>query len=82
MECIMIKEIDLKTGKVVEREYTQEEIAKRDAGISETTKISKRDDILAQLAEIDLKSIRAIREGDTNRIQALELEASELRKKL
>ncbi len=38
--------------------------------------------ILTQLAAIDAKSIRALREGDTARIAALEAEAAALRAQL
>jgi hypothetical protein len=78
----MIREINLKTGKQIEREYTEEEISKRDKAILENAKTSKKDRILNKLTELDIRSIRAIREGDAKRIQELELQAEKLRTEL
>lgn len=46
------------------------------------TKEEHNASILAQLVEIDTKSIRALREGNTQRIQALESQAAMLRTQL
>lgn len=48
----------------------------------EPTKEEINAPILAQLAEIDKKTIRPLREGDSARVAALDAEAAELRKLL
>lgn len=46
------------------------------------SKKEKNDAIIARLHELDLKSIRALREGNQERIAQLEAEAEELRKEI
>ena len=55
-------------------EYIAEQKAKNNAIIKQ--------DILKQLSEIDVKSIRALREGNTERIAQYEAQAQDLREQL
>ena len=55
-------------------EYIAEQKAKNNAIIKQ--------DILKQLSEIDAKSIRALREGNTDRITQYEAQAQKLREQL
>ena len=48
----------------------------------EDTKEGKKAEILKQLEELDKKSIRSLREGNTERINKLETEAKALRTEL
>lgn len=55
--------------------YTEEEIAEQE-------KAKAKQEIIAKLEALDLKSIRAIRANDTEYIAKYEAEAEELRKQL
>lgn len=50
--------------------------------VASATPQRTRADILQALAQIDVRSIRALREGDTARIDSLEAEAAALRDEL
>lgn len=78
----MITEINLKTGAKKTRDWSQHEIEKHESAIELDAKNKKQLEIEAELRALDLKSIRAIREGDEIRIKALEDEAEILRQKL
>jgi len=72
------------TGRQDERDMTSEEIAEFTAmqnGEGQTFEV-RNAAILAQLAELDAKSIRPLREGDAARVAALEEEAETLRAQL
>lgn len=69
--------------------FTPEEEAEWDARIERNAKAQKdaavaqkRADILAALTAIDIKSIRALREGNQTRIDGLEAQAQTLRDEL
>jgi hypothetical protein len=77
----MIKVLD----NGVERNATPEEIAeiqKRQSASDLQNRAARKTAILAELASIDLKSIRALREGNQQRIAELESQAVALRAEL
>lgn len=75
-----ICEWDSELGEQVERDATPDEQAAIDAIRSAPISAEVHNaPILAALAEIDSKSIRALREGNQARIDALESEAVVLR---
>lgn len=74
---------DSEEGCQKERECTQEEQVEIDARRTAQPNASEFNaPILAQLAAIDSKSIRPLREGDGARVAALEAEAAALRAQL
>lgn len=73
---------DKTTNSMLTRDATAEEEAQvqMDALDAETKNIIDfNKDIIRQLKELDSKSIRALREGNQERIQALEAECAYLR---
>lgn len=71
---------DEKTNSQKERPATIEETAEIDARKAQSART--RADVLADLAAIDMRSIRALREGNTARIAELEAQAVALRAEL
>ncbi len=61
---------------------TEEEIAELESQRAVAAKEDRRREIFAELATIDLKSIRALREGNQDRIDELEVQAAALRDEL
>jgi hypothetical protein len=63
--------------------FYDKDVALEDAAMKTSiAKVQGNDKILAALAQIDAKSIRALREGNQERISALEDQAAELRAQL
>ena len=62
--------------------FTPEEIAEWQAETAAHAARAERARILAQLEELDRRSIRALREGDSQRIAELEAEAILYRQRL
>lgn len=71
---------DEKKGCQVDRDATPDEVAEIESRKHSAAEINRA--IIAELARIDAKSIRAIREGDQERIAAWEAQAQELRAKM
>jgi len=78
---IYIKEWNLDTPKPTKKQLDQWDIEMQPVYDLEQAKIANAP-IYEQLDTIDLKSIRALRANDTNRLAALEAEAATLRGKL
>lgn len=76
-----IKEWNLDTPKPTEKDLLNWETEVTDKIVFEENKIVNAE-IYKQLDQIDLKSIRALRNNETDRLQALELEAVNLRAQL
>lgn len=78
---IYIKEWNLDVPKPTENDLLDWETEVADKIVFEENKLANAE-IYKQLDQIDLKSIRALRNNETDRLQALELEAVNLRKQL
>jgi hypothetical protein len=73
---------DVEKNEMCLRDATAEEQVAILSASSDNTFDSKNSDLLMQLEDIDKRSIRALREGNTARIQELETQAATLRLQL
>jgi len=73
---------DVEKNEMCLRDATEEEQVAILSASSDNTFDSKNSDLLMQLEDIDKRSIRALREGNTARIQELETQAAILRLQL
>lgn len=67
-------EVNVETGEVIEHDLSAEEVAEREAYTPDRVA-----EIDAALVEIDRKTIRPLRDGESERVEQLRLEALELR---
>lgn len=80
---IMLSEVSFKVGESQAIEISQEEyeqLANEKQALRE--KEERKQEILLQLNEIDNKSIRALRNNETDRLQDLEKQAEKLRQEI
>jgi len=75
-------EVNVVTGEAKEIPLTEEEITDGAERKLIEDKATRTAQIKAALAEIDAKSIRPLRDGDTARLSDLEAQANALRKEL
>jgi len=74
---------DVEKSEQGERDSTPEEDAQRELDLQRVNPHSAHNErILSLLRQVDAKSIRALREGDSARITTLEEEAADLRSQL
>lgn len=79
----VIQYLDMESMEWKTRPCTPEEQAEIDARrTAEPTAAEHNAPILAELERIDLKTIRPLREGDTERVEALKEQAAQLRAQL
>lgn len=81
---IGMKELDVIKSEVDGNWYLTEkfDMNKYEKALCEKKKEEEKENIKSQLQQIDLKSIRALRCQESDRLKALEKEAQDLREKL